>query len=114
MIIGSFQKTDDGFSGSIRTLSPSAEVAFQPSVGDKKDKSPDYRVSAGGMIIGAAWKEQSGAGNPYLSVHLDDPSFASSIRCALVKSGVEKSYNLVWERQRKRREGTGASANGEF
>jgi uncharacterized protein (DUF736 family) len=112
MIIGHFQKTDDGFSGSIRTLTLSAEVVFQPPVGDKKDKAPDYRVSAGGVIIGAAWKEQSGAGNPYLSVHLDDPGFAGSIRCALVKSGVEKSYNLVWERQRKRQEAKGAT--GEF
>jgi len=38
------------------------------------DKSPDYRVLAGALEIGAAWKRQSSASKEYLSVKLDDPS----------------------------------------
>ncbi len=46
--------------------------------------------------IGAAWKATSKAGNPYISVKLDDPSFPAPIFCRLVES--EKGHSLIWTR----------------
>jgi uncharacterized protein (DUF736 family) len=108
MIIGKFTKTDDNsFRGTIRTLTLNLEAAFEP-VAEKTEKGPDYRVTAGGADLGAAWKMQSEAGNTYLSVRLEDPALPASLFCALVKPSNEDGYQLVWERQRKARKGGSA------
>jgi uncharacterized protein (DUF736 family) len=104
MIIGNFKRSGDGFTGTIRTLTLSAEAQIQPAE-KSNDKSPDYRLTIGATDIGAAWKQTSETtGNAYLSVQFDDPSFPAPIRCALVKAGAEKSYSLLWDRPRKRRD----------
>lgn len=103
MIIGNFKRAGETFTGTIRTLTISAEAAFEPTT-KTSDKSPDYRLTVGNAEIGAAWKDTSEAGNTYLSVQLDDPSLPAPIRGALVKAGVEKSYNLLWERKKPRRD----------
>jgi uncharacterized protein (DUF736 family) len=102
MLIGKFTKTEtNGLSGTIRTLTLNLEVAFEPIADRTGDKMPDYRVTAGDIEIGAAWKKESEAGNAYLSVSLDDPSLPEPIACAMVKTGAEHGYSLVWERRRK-------------
>jgi uncharacterized protein (DUF736 family) len=101
MIIGNFKKTDDGYKGVIRTLTLTADAVFEPQE-RRSDNSPDYRVISGETEIGAAWKKTSEAGSAYLSVRLDDPSFAKSIVCALFKTSIEHSFTLVWDRPRKR------------
>ena len=110
MLLGNFKKTEtNGFRGSIRTLTLNLELAFEPNTEKKTDKAPDYRVTAGDLEIGAAWKKESEAGNAYLSVTLDDPALPAPIDCAMVKSGIEHGYNLVWERRRKAKSGKGSS-----
>jgi uncharacterized protein (DUF736 family) len=104
-IIGTFKKDGNGFAGNIETLTLRAKITFEPT--DKKgDKAPDYRVF---LIsddftaeIGAAWKKTSREGAEYLSVSIDDPSFAEKINCRLVKTGFEQGHTLFWERQRPR------------
>jgi uncharacterized protein (DUF736 family) len=103
MIIGNFKKSDEGtFRGAIHTLTMNLEVAIEPVANKTAEKGPDYRVTTGHTALGAAWKETSGAGNVYLSVRLDDPALPASISCALIKSGSELGYQLVWERNRKK------------
>ncbi len=102
MIIGNFKKTDDNsYCGFIRTLTLNMEVEITPVADKKSDKGPDYRVTLGHTEIGAAWKATSDAGNVYLSVRLEDPALPASIFCALVKTGTQLGYGLVWERKRK-------------
>ena len=101
MIIGNFKKNDNGFRGTIHTLTLNVEVAIEPVTSKKNEKGPDYRVTTGHTELGAAWKETSGAGNVYLSVRLEDPALPATVFCALVKSG-ELGYSLVWERNRKK------------
>jgi uncharacterized protein (DUF736 family) len=103
--IGTFKKDGAGYAGSIRTLTLNAKITFEPA--DKKsDKAPDYRIfqiSDGfASEIGAAWKKTSQEGAEYLSVSIDDPSFAEKINCRLVKTGSEQGHSLFWERQRAR------------
>jgi len=102
MLIGKFTKTEtSGFRGVIHTLTLNAEVTFEPITDKTKDQMPDFRLSAGDIEIGAAWKKSSEAGTAYLSVNIDDPSLPAPIQCAMVKTGAEHGYSLVWERRRK-------------
>jgi uncharacterized protein (DUF736 family) len=100
-IIGHFWKQEDGsFEGNIATLTNSREVVLFP-LAKKGDKSPDYRIMFGSYDIGAVWKNQGDNGE-YLSVKLDDPAFPAPVNCRLVKADKERSYSLIWERDRKR------------
>jgi uncharacterized protein (DUF736 family) len=51
--IGSFTASDNGFIGSIKTLTLNIKAKFAPS--DKEnDKAPGYRIFAGATEFGAA------------------------------------------------------------
>ena len=96
--IGTFTAHADGsFSGAIRTLTIDLKtVQFRPVTDKAGDKSPDFRVFAGKAELGAAWKKTSRENNDYLSVKLDDPSFAAAINAALVV--INGAHSLVWSR----------------
>lgn len=94
-IIGNFTKQDQGFQGSLATLTVKAKVTITP-VEKTGEKAPDFRVYAGNAEIGAAWSATSKEGKAYLSVKLDDPSFPAPILCRLV--GSDKGQSLVWTR----------------
>ena len=97
--IGSFKKVGDDYQGEIFTLSvqkKNVRIAHEPQ--DGNDKAPSHRVYAGRSEIGAAWPKQSKEGRHYLSVKLDDPSFASPIFANLFDDEDGKTYNLIWTR----------------
>ena len=93
--IGHFTKQDTAYQGTIATLSVSAKVTITP-IEKTGEQSPDFRVFGGKAEIGAGWSTTSKAGNAYISVKLDDPSFAAPIFCRLVES--EKGHSLIWSR----------------
>ena len=95
--IGTFTKQEDGFVGTLRTLSINVKAKFVPIAKDS-DKGPDYRVLSGALEIGAAWKRQSKANKAYLSVRLDDPSFPAPLNARLV-DGEDGSATLYWTRR---------------
>lgn len=101
-VIGAFSKSADGYVGDIRTMTISVAARFVPN--DKKSaaRAPDFRVFAGDVEFGAAWRVE--AENPekkaYLSVELDDPSFAAPIRAALFDKD-DGAAALIWSRMRK-------------
>lgn len=95
--IGTFTKSDNGFVGAIKTLSLNVKANFIPS--DKEsDKAPDFRILAGSVEFGAAWKKTAQNGREYLSVRLDDPSFASPIFANLIE-GEDATHQLIWSRR---------------
>lgn len=97
--IGTFSRTENGFSGSVKTLSLNVKsVKFVPAQGDNEN-GPDFRVLAGVVEFGAAWKKQSDRGAAYLSVKLDDPSFPAPIYASLVETDGE-DLALIWSRRR--------------
>ena len=97
--IGTFTAQNNGFTGTVRTLTLNVKVKIVPS--DKEsENAPDYRIVAGtGYEIGAAWKKVSKADRPYLSVTLDDPSFPATIYARLVE-GDDGAHNLIWSRSK--------------
>lgn len=67
-IIGTFTEVENGYEGTIETLTISASVVLEKRQ-KTKDKQPDYDVFANGREIGAAWERMG-----FLSVYIDDPS----------------------------------------
>jgi uncharacterized protein (DUF736 family) len=94
-IIGNFTKQDGAYAGTITTLTISAKVTIRPAE-KANDKAPDFRVFSGKAGIGGAWSATSKVGNAYLSVKLDDPSFAAPIQSRLIET--DNGYDLVWSR----------------
>ena len=96
--IGTFTKSGDTFTGSVKTLNINAKTTIK-SAEKTSDKAPDYRVFAGSVEFGAAWKKTSGEGRDYLSVKLDDPSFPAPIYATLIESEDAGSFGLIWSRR---------------
>lgn len=99
-IIGNFKKVDAGYEGTIVTLALNAKVKIVPNE-KKSENAPDFRLVTGKGEIGAAWKQATEEGErQYLSISLDDPSFAEPVKAALFEAD-DKSFNLVWNRQKR-------------
>ena len=94
--IGNFTRDGDSFTGTIATLAIKAKAAIKPN-SKTVENAPDYRVYAAGVEIGAAWSKKSEADKPYLSIKLDDPSFADAIYCRLIGK-TDEAHVLVWSR----------------
>jgi uncharacterized protein (DUF736 family) len=94
-IIGNFTKQDNAYQGTIATLSVNAKATIT-SIEKTGEQSPDFRVFVGKAEIGAAWSAKSKAGNAYIPVKLDDPSFPAPIFCRLMES--DRGHSLIWTR----------------
>ena len=95
--IGTFTKGENGtLNGTIKTLTLNVKATIRPSDKDN-GKAPDYRVFAGTVEFGAAWKKTSREDREYLSVKLDDPSFAAPIYASLVEAE-DGEQRLIWSR----------------
>lgn len=96
--IGTFTKSGDDFTGSVKTLTlnVNAEIVLAEK---ENEKAPDYRIFSGATEFGAAWKRTSGAGREYLSVKLDDPSLPKPIYASLVAAESGEGYSLIWSRR---------------
>lgn len=94
--IGNFKKQDGEFHGTLETLTINRAITIRP-VEQKANQGPDFRVYAGAAEIGAAWAKTSEAKKAYLSVKLDDPTFAAPIACRLI-GREDGSHLLLWNR----------------
>lgn len=95
--IGTFTSTENGFTGSIRTLALNVKARIA-RVEHPSDKGPQFRIFAGSVELGAAWQKRSEQDRDYLSVKLDDPSFSSPIYATLTEVEGEDGYQLIWSR----------------
>jgi len=91
-IIGSFTKTENGFTGAIKTLSLDVVAKLVPTPKDN-EKGPDFRVLVGNIEFGAGWRKANS-----VNICLDDPSFGAPIYANLVEAE-DSSYILIWSRR---------------
>ncbi len=97
-IIGTFIKSGDTFTGTVRTLVFNFKAKLVPT-GASSDQAPDYRVYSGDVEIGAGWKKKSDA-REYISLKLDDPSLTNPIFASLFAGDDPDVFNLLWSRPR--------------
>ena len=100
--IGTFTKSGDIYTGSIRTLALSVESIVIRPVERPNERAPTHRVHVGNAELGAAWQrvgEESG--EPYLAVKLDDPSFSGSVSASLVHAESNR-FDLIWSRKARK------------
>jgi uncharacterized protein (DUF736 family) len=104
--IGTFTRTKHGFSGRLRTLSLDIELTLVPAERGDAENTPDYRIHAGdeeGPEIGAGWNRTGEKAGEYVSLLIDDPTFAQPIRANLFQSGGDRSaFHLLWTRPSRR------------
>lgn len=108
-LIGEFTRTKSGYCGRIRTLAVDAALVLVPAEHSDAENAPDYRVHLGddadGPEVGAGWKRTGEKAGEYVSLQLDDPTFAQPIRANLFQSADDKSASgLYWNRPIKRSE----------
>jgi len=97
--IGTFTASDNGDSGSIKTLTLNIKAKFVASE-KVHEKAPDYRIFAGSTEFGAARKKTArDSDREYLSVKLDDLSFPAPLYASLVKVEGDDSFTLIWSRR---------------
>jgi uncharacterized protein (DUF736 family) len=98
--IGTFTANDNGFAGTLRTLTLNVKVKFVLNDQNGNESAPHFRIQAGGGYdIGAAWKKVSQNERPYLSVSLDDPSFPATLYARLIE-GEDGTHTLIWSRSK--------------
>ena len=75
--IGYVTRNGNGFKGQLRTLTiPGVDIEIVPNGHKANDRQPDYRVTANGVEVGAAWNRRSEtSGNDYASLSLAAPEF---------------------------------------
>lgn len=110
--IGTFKRTKTGLSGRIRTLAFDADLVLVPIDKSDAENAPDYRIhlandagSEVGPEVRAGWKRTGERAGDYISLQLDDPSFAQPIRANLFQAddnGAE--FSLLWNRPPRRHE----------
>lgn len=97
--IGTFTQSKDGYTGSIRTLKLNSKIQLVPTQEKKTETSPDFRVFAGTLDIGAGWKKTAQeSGRSYVSVSIDDPTFAAPVYANLIEAE-SGELNLIWSRR---------------
>jgi uncharacterized protein (DUF736 family) len=100
--IGTFTKTEAGFTGEIVTLNLKVKnVRLVAEPASSNENAPTHRVFVGRVEIGAAWAKRSNEGRPYHSVKLDDPSFNAPIYANLIEDEGGETHTLIWSRARR-------------
>jgi uncharacterized protein (DUF736 family) len=101
-VIGTFTRVEDGYVGSIATLSLNAKVAILPNAAKQGRNAPDFLIVAGSVEVGAAWRRTTrDQMRSYLTVKLDDPILREPIWGALLEAGEDGLARLIWRRDRE-------------
>ena len=102
--IGTFTTTKNGFTGQINTLALNIKARFE-RVENPSDNGPQFRIFSGNVELGAGWQKQAKeTERDYLSVKLDDPSFAAPIYATLVEVEGQDGMQLIWSRPDSKRD----------
>ena len=104
--IGSFIRTQSGFSGRVFTPLLDMEIVLAPLDPGETENAPDFRIHLGdatGPEIGAGWKRTGEKAGEYVSLLIDDPAFVQPLRANLFRAG-DATYTLQWSRPARRDE----------
>jgi len=105
LLLGTFNKADDGYNGDFRALGIDERVSFVLAEPGNVESAPDWRIHLGengeGPKIGDGWNHVGERAGPYISLELDSPILPHPMRAWLFKSMVrDDEHELVWNRSR--------------
>jgi uncharacterized protein (DUF736 family) len=99
-IIATLTQKNDGFEGTLTTLSITAPIALIPNAGKTKDNEPDYRIISrkNGFELGAGWSRASkSTGEIYISVTLSAPEFGTIYGNVVTAPGQDPTKKaIIW------------------
>ncbi|MBO6570743.1 MAG: DUF736 family protein [Kordiimonadaceae bacterium] len=102
MLIGKFMAKDNGeIEGVYDTITAELHLTLSP----KKADGPDYIITKTGtqIEVGVAYDKVSKSGNPFITVSLDDPTFAKRVYANLIMDQHDSTtYKLLWDRPKSR------------
>ena len=78
--IATLTQKNDGYEGTLATLTVTAAIALIPNARKTKDNEPDYRIVSrkNGYEHGAGWNRTSkSSGEPYISISMASPEFGT-------------------------------------
>ena len=100
-VIGTFSAVNDGYAGTIRTITMNARVKIVANDRKESESAPDFRVMLGATEIGAVWRRiKQGTDQTYLRVRLDDPGWPQPIWAILTEAAEDGTARLIWRRDR--------------
>ena len=115
LVIGSLREIEDkGYRqiyGEIHTLQIDLQFRLASRAEQTSDNSPDYSIVAKNKTgrdvdVGSAWRKtiRTGgrAGEEFLSLTIDDPSFESPLNVAAFKNGRPGEWDVGWRRRQDR------------
>ena len=98
--IGHVSRDGQGFKGQLKTLSIRTDIEILPNVRKSGDTQPDYRVTAGGVEVGAGWlRKGETSGRDYVSLSLAAPEFGPRRLYANLGRAAgqdEDSFVIIW------------------
>ena len=98
------RQTDGSYKGEIATLTISRRITMRP-IDSTNPEAPKFRVFAGYGECGAAFEQAAkDTGEVFLSIKLDDPTFAKPLYAAAFpnKEKPDTELDLVWSRSEAR------------
>ena len=98
--IGHVSRDGQGFKGQLQTLSIRIDIEILPNARKTGDTQPDYRVTAGGVEVGAGWlRRGETSGRDYVSLSLAAPEFGPRRLYANLGRAAgqdEDSFAIIW------------------
>lgn len=100
-VIGIFSAVNDGYAGTIRTITMNARVKIVANDRKETEGAPDFRVMLSATEIGAAWRRiKQGTDQSYLRVRLDDPGWPQPVWANLTEAAEDGTARLIWRRDK--------------
>lgn len=99
--IGYVTRDGNGYKGQLRTLSIRSDIEITPNSRKTSDSQPDYRVSAGGVEVGAGWiRTGEMSGKAYVSLSFAAPEFGPRTLYANLGRAAgqddEDAFAVIW------------------
>ena len=98
--IGHVSRDGQSFKGQLKTLSIRTDIEILPNARKTGDTQPDYRVTAGGVEVGAGWlRKGETSGRDYVSLSLAAPEFGPRRLYANLGRAAgqdEDSFVIIW------------------
>jgi uncharacterized protein (DUF736 family) len=101
--IGTFTRTEIGFTGDIATLTIQARKVTIVEESRGGEHAPTHRIFLAKAEIGAGWAKRSKEDRDYISIKLDDPSLPAPLYANLYAEEDGRTFSMVWSRPAKSR-----------